>query len=509
MPDYSVVLTKQDGIESPRGWEMTTRFRVGCQYAPTASKLITPEFQKALPLSEQQLDALEGWVKSPLLERNPRLVEETLTPQQYQRAVELTLQSVQQGDGPIGPFGYVDVVDGLKLTNEQIGQLQAIATKESYAWTKAADRSRMAAATQQKLSAILTEAQSAELQRLLGEPYDGPLLFGALQEQAARARFPSMIGRMNIPLATLAHRYLSEPSVRDDLELSPEQVRQIEQQPGLRAKTLTGRQQQRLNEIGLQLTLRESGVQNVLHYKDVADPLTLNEDQIRRIEQILRDESRARSGRDATKVKEVYLETEQRIVQEVLNADQQVEWKKLFGEPFEGTLRDRNASRAPAPVQRADVGQLSLAALSTRYLAAPSVQQELQLRDDQVRRLQPQFANTQILSSGLSPEQLARLRQIHLQLEQRRAGPVEPLRYREVAEALHLSEKQQASIRALLEETAAARGTLAEMLIFRDRIDRQLRAALSSEQQAALERLLGEPFDGDVPATIPVGAPSP
>src|SRR5262249_40432767 len=84
----------------PRG--CTVQFGVGRFTAPPSGMVESAEFQKALSLSDEQIEK----IKSPEKVFAEVVPDGILSPEQYQRATELSLQAAQQMYGPIGPFRY-------------------------------------------------------------------------------------------------------------------------------------------------------------------------------------------------------------------------------------------------------------------------------------------------------------------------------------------------------------------------------------------------------------------
>jgi hypothetical protein len=341
-----------------------------------------------------------------------------------------------------------------------------------------------------RLTALLTAEQRTRMTELLGAPFRFEIPAPrALDRPANVPNLPAprpVVGTFQFDLSKLALARLAEPSVQEELQLSEEQIREIRKVGVSRAvesHPLLELQQRRLRQIDLRIRQRESGPRGILYYSEVVDELKLSEGQREQIETILRNGVIAALRQDPHQASQ---QLEQQILQQVFTAEQQETWRRLLGTPFDGELTDRFA--------------LPLDAVIAASLKISSVAKELILTDEQVEQANQPATERKPLSELLTKEQLTRLREIHLQIDQRRLGPATILRYGEVADALKLSNEQRAKIRAIRRP-----GSFSERLSLEDQAtaarlaDEQFLEVLSPDQQATWKDLLGEPFQGEVP----------
>ncbi len=159
-----------------------------------------------------------------------------------------------------------------------------------------------------------------------------------------------------------------------------------------------------------------------------------------------------------------------------------------------------------------------------------SVQEELKLTDDQVKKIKELSdkqresfrglrdlsqeerrkkmtentkANEKAVAEILKPAQVKRVKQISLQ--QRGAGA---LRDAEVAKSLNLTDEQKDKLKTIQEETRAVRGTgqrgdrseeaQKKRAEARKATNEKLMGVLTAEQKTKLKELMGEPFKGEI-----------
>ena len=172
-------------------------------------------------------------------------------------------------------------------------------------------------------------------------------------------------------------------------------------------------------------------------------------------------------------------------------------------------------------------------------LAVPSVQQELKLTDEQVRKIQERgqrafqgFQGFQglsreeiqarmeemrketekFLSETLTTDQQKRLREIALQVAIRNFGMVAALSNPETAQKLGITEDQREDLRRLAEDARRFRQELGlqgfqppseeqrqKLEDFRKSQDEKARKLLTADQQAKLKELTGAEFKGEIP----------
>jgi hypothetical protein len=510
--------------------------------------LRNPSIQKELKLSDEQRRRVEEVSREVLRpDRNDASKSEDratprddsvsvdarllkiLSPEQASRFRQIVWQQQQVMNGLTPVFRDPEFVGPLNLTPEQTAQVQVIDaefTKLTEARTKIFESNRPGGyadpearnrsieairkiqafrnSSEIRLTALLTAEQRTRMQERLGTrfrpDFTSPSALRRPDRDPSPARGPvrPTIGTLHSSVSTSSLHRLAEPSVQEDLQLSPEQVREIRRVGVYRAvesQPLSEAQQLRLRQIYLQLRQRASGPGGILLYSEVVEVLKLSDGQREQIEAILHNAVLATLRRESHLVNQ---ETEQQVLQQVLTAEQQEAWKGLLGEPFEGDVTDRSA--------------VPLDVVMAASLRIPSVQTELRLTDTQAKQA-IQHANQPLterkpLSEFLTSGQLMRLREIHLQIEQRRTGPAAILWYGEVYDPLKLSIEQRAKIRGIRrfagselspEDRATAARLAAEL--FTD--------ALTADQRAILKTLLGEPFSGEIPEPAWLLAPRP
>jgi hypothetical protein len=262
-----------------------------------------------------------------------KAVGDILSADQLKRFKQLVLQ---QAPGR-GIAGYTDVVDGLKLTDEQ---------KQEFSDGEPPDT-------------VLTRDQQAKWKEMLGEPFKGTLT------QA----LPAGVSGFRVPPPVV--RYLEQSSVQDELKLSDEQRRQVKDLTPLWQKAanepdamkvvakavtdmLKPEQERRLRQIMLQQAPK--GIPGaVLAAEGVADKLSLTADQQQQIKAIKENDARVRAlinndnalnprepGRLTLSVPVATHNALARVTDDklfgLLTEDQKAKLKELLGEPFKGDL---------------------------------------------------------------------------------------------------------------------------------------------------------------------------
>jgi Spy/CpxP family protein refolding chaperone len=156
-------------------------------------------------------------------------------------------------------------------------------------------------------------------------------------------------------------------------------------------------------------------------------------------------------------------------------------------------------------------------------LQAKSVQEELKLSGDQVKKItelaekqrsamkdvpreerrakreELAKANNKAIGEILKPEQLKRVKQIALQQQ----GVMALTFNEEVAKALKISEDQKDKIREIQskmrEEMRGAFGDQEKMQKLRKQMSEKVMGVLTAEQKTKLKEMQGEPFKGEIP----------
>jgi hypothetical protein len=273
-----------------------------------------------------------------------KAVGDILSADQLKRFKQLVLQRAPA----TGVARYTDVIDGLKLTDEQKQELSDGESPDT----------------------VLTRDQQARLKEMQGEPFKGTLT------RALPAGLPPF--RVTPPVVY----YLEQPSVQDDLKLSDEQRRQVKGLAPLWQKAanepdamkvvakavtdmLKPEQERRLRQIMLQQAPK--GIPGaVLAMEGVADKLSLTADQQQQIKAIKENDAKVRAlinndnalnprepGRLTLGVPVAMYNALARVTDDklfgLLTEDQKAKLKELLGEPFKGELGTRFGSRDLSP----------------------------------------------------------------------------------------------------------------------------------------------------------------
>lgn len=309
-------------------------------------------------------------------------------------------------------------------------------------------------------------------------------------------------------------------------DISPKEVDEqaaalrIETDQGI-AATLAPNQLKRLRQIVFQDAHRGRHIEQLYRSPDVAAALAITEEQAKQI-----DAAREWYLVEATKAfdaGESYAATSKRVLDlaqarrdkgaAVLTTEQGAKLKALMGEPFVGSFLSDTArkgsrfgegdSPAAAQFREAIFGQYSTE--FTQLTANKSIQQELKLTAEQINRCyeardkvpsttagrDPSSAKTYAdrskfieteLGKILTNDQAARFRQIMMQAREqaplgfeKTTAVVSAVAYPGAAEAVKLTPEQRKALLA---------GALAKEV-------------LTAEQKTLLERLMGEPFQGE------------
>jgi Spy/CpxP family protein refolding chaperone len=408
----------------------------------------------------------------------------------------------------------------LKLTEEQSSQLGSLERKlfeerrkldRSDRDAYAAKNRELVASSDQDVEKLLTPEQNAKLKELLGPPFTGELRWGpgvaGFGSRDASDRSPRSFEVGSV--ARSPWSYLRYPDVQKDLKLTDEQREKLPnlgQLVGVRAeeaqKVLTADQAARLWQVQLHIRQKRSGPAYIFRYRDVAEALKLSDEQKKALAALASGGFGGGTGRTVDQV--------QQQIAEILVDDQEAKLKNLLGPAFEGEVPQGGFSTASTTDRSSrvrpefEVGSTAQAPPGG-WLRYPAVREELKLTDEQAQKVNALLERVRTVPSGslaelLTPEQLARLREVQLQLVARRLGSAYLFRYREVAEPLALSEEQKEKIKQLARANNQFRISAETVAQIRS----QLNEILTADQRAALEKLLGKPFEGELGSGNPL-----
>jgi Spy/CpxP family protein refolding chaperone len=357
---------------------------------------------------------------------------------------------------------------------------------------------------------------------------------------------------------------LTQKSVQEELKLSEDQVKKVteldqKQREAFRDFRDLSREerQQKMQEMAKandkaigeilkedqlkrvkQISLQQQGAR-ALGTPEVADALKLTDEQKDKVKGIQEESAKEfrelfQGGGDRDEVRKkmeaLRKSTEEKLMG-VLTDDQKTKWKELQGEPFKGEIRRPGFGGGPGggPLVGPPPGAFGGGKLF--LLTQKSVQEELKLSDDQVKKvaelgekqrdafqglrnlgrdeLRKKFEEMtkdtdKAIADTLKEDQLKRFNQIALQQQGTRA-----LGDPEVADALKLSPEQKDKVKAVQEEARREFGALFQgggdpaegrkkMEELRKATDEKLMNVLTDEQKAKWKELQGEPFKGEI-----------
>ena len=383
------------------------------------------------------------------------------------------------------------------------------------------------------------------------------LVLGLSLSALARGQFAT--GRSDSTSQRLG--YLLSSDLQKELQLTADQIQRIEEArrrysgdrggPGAAGEsparekaaqdaidaTLSADQARRFRQILLQQQARSSPIAAYQDREFVA-ALGLSAEQTTQLQAILDEYGKqSQSYRDA--VREVFpnapqLPTEEQrqkvseLVEKntqsrkaaearllsLLTADQQAKSKELLGAPYQGRLSDSrgfgnggDGGRFGEASSRLD----NRPAPEMRFLLEPRFHDELKLSPGQAERVKRAAAaappDRVELAKIFSAEQLGRARELTLQYTRQANGPLGPLNYTFVIEALAPTVDQKRKLQTLGNEMSPSYSSLTrrraeDTQAERAELDRQSRerlaAILTPQQQETLSGLFGKPFDGNL-----------
>jgi hypothetical protein len=305
-----------------------------------------------------------------------------------------------------------------------------------------------------------------------------------------------------------------QAAVRAAAEAAPEELQAAldEANAGLK-KALNADQIKRLRQIVTQRAVHQSGM--VAYFQGGAGKALLapNADQEKRFEAaaatttaalkkaILADES---ADKITSLVATIRQEHEKKLL-DALTPAQQTKWKEAVGVAF----KDTPVRQPVGPGFFPEMG--TLIPRTYPLVSEPVIQKALKLTDDQVKKLPERPPTKASLTGVLTAEQMTRLEQLTFQQGAQTAGQPYLLRYTVVTETLALTDEQKKDVEPLFHN--AQNNALTTLLNRRwnytaaqAKADAEaLAKILTPAQQGKLKALLGEPFEGILPALRPFG----
>jgi hypothetical protein len=477
---------------------------------------------------------------------------------QIQRLRQIMLQNQLKTQGFATVLSSTAVEQQLGLSQDQVTKSDAVLKKHADEFRKLVlsgdeyekilPKVEVSRTTRDKdLLAVLDEKQQGKWKEMQGEAFAGQLprfsTFGGFTTPGGGAR-PGGGGQPATPRGTTSSlynsllSYLTEKGIQEDLKLSAEQLKKINDyiekyrtNPDATAERIkvireimTPEQFKRYEQVLFQLYERR-GLASALRLQEIAQQLKLTDEQ----------KTKLANNEEPAKV---------------LTADQTAKLKELRGEPFKGELSAAAAAGRPSLPGTSAGGtprpggttRPPAAPVHLRYLQDEGVRKDLQLTEDQVKGVQTVEDKRQTLFKDygtlpraeqtakrtevnaavekqiaelLKPEQAKRLKQLELQQQTSTPFGATFLLAPDIAQALKLTQEQQDKMKAI-----QANATKVENLIQSERLvslgtDRttptlttefrkvtqdKLTNLFTTEQKAAWKDLLGKPFEGRLPA---------
>lgn len=523
----------------------STAARLLVESLPTGY-LLSSDLQKELQLTADQIQRLEQarrqysagrWGPGAIDGRAARVkaaqdaIDATLSADQVRRFRQILLQQ-QARSSPIAGYRDREFVAELGLSAEQTTQLQAILDeygKQSQSYRDAlsevsSDASRLPTeeqrqkaseladkntqfrkAVEAKLQSLLTADQQAKSKELLGAPYQGRLIGN--RDGGEFGGSSSRLGNLSAPET----RFLLEPRFHDELKLSPDQAERLKRAAAVAppdrvelVKIFSADQLGRARELTLQYAVQANGPLGPLNYAFVMEALAPTVDQKRKLQTLGNEMSssytnlRRRRAED-TQAERAELDRQCRErLAAILTAEQQEKLNGMIGKPFDGNLEP------PSWSFTFTAGLGSNADDVLPYFRHPQFHAELKLSPEQVKQTWqlPNRGSVALaeLEKTFSAAQLRRANELALQATRQRMGPAGPLGIQSVVEALALSNEQLATLKTLVGEalTQRMRGIQSSTADLDRQCEERIAAVLTSEQQAKLKALLGEPYQGQL-----------
>ena len=451
---------------------------------------------------------------------NEKVLAEILQPEQLTRFKQVVLQvyTVNRIYSIFGSVGrLVEVNEGLQLTKEQKARL----------------------VQGEALANMLNDKQQAKWKEMTGKPFEGATAPVTPTTGPRTAITPVYLSVSGLLFTT------SKP-LQEELKLTEDQSKRLNE---LRA-TSTARTRE-ITQLGRRSPEAEKQDAQQAADNDKALAEILKPEQLARFKQImlqvyaklaLSAPGFAILGRIVEVSEGLKLTKEQKdrlagqeALTTVLDEAQQAKWKEMLGKPFE-PLPSPLGQRVGGPTARTT----ALANVMLQHLGVQSVQEDLKLSSDQLKKLPELTQKWTDLSKDLngagggsrtSPEertkklaeartafnkeiaglldakQLARLHQIGLQQTQKN-GTTTLLAAAAVRKELELTEDQSKKLAELNFDAASTRTSLIRELgradsvkalaDFNALVDKKLNAVLTPAQHDKLKALLGEPFKGEL-----------
>jgi hypothetical protein len=367
-------------------------------YPLLATLLSSDEVRKELRLTDEQQQRFPPATDNP--EDGPiliRLALQLLSQEQRQRFQQLVLQSARRLASPSVVFEFREVADMLGLSEAQRVALAKLYQAERRSiWhsllpaveANAELRPALDQTSSHRLAEILTAAQKEQLERLVGDPLEGPLPadaqgLGREIRTSLRSRVAPSVGYLTM----LPENYLESGAVHRELQLSYSQLTGKSRPPGNTRRatprrtlftypatladpavdsaggllhSLTPAQDKRYFRIVLQASVRSDGPAAVFRYRRTVEALSLTPEQEQKLLQVLWHDTRRYLATSRAELAERLPELDRQTTTEftqILDADQRQRLTNLLDDTAAGV--DAGADSAvPAPPQRAiDAGR--------------------------------------------------------------------------------------------------------------------------------------------------------
>ncbi len=319
---------------------------------------------KVAPERVQQEVLLGG--DAPELLRCVKKLAEWLTPAQIARLRQLSLQVARLRSGPAAVFEFREVVDVLQLAEEQRSNLAQLVQRELNSnrhdlvlaiEPDLVQRRALEKDLADRLDGLLTAEQRQRLSGMLGEPHRGPLSLAAIERAlqprlSMRARTTTELGRQPVT----DPGFMTMAPVHVELKLSDEQRQAVgygrlfAQDRDKLNEILSDGQRQRYNEILLQAQARRDGPAAVFHCRLVIEELLPNEEQRRRLLEIVQEDTRAYLRISREKLAEMLNDLDTATsakLEAVLTDTQREKLARLLGEPADCLDQPPRPARFP------------------------------------------------------------------------------------------------------------------------------------------------------------------
>lgn len=289
-----------------------------------------------------------------------------LKPAQLARLHQLVLQVACLRSGPAAVFEFREVIDVLQLAEEQRSKLAPLVERElnssRHELVLAVEpdpvpRRVLEKGLSDRLDGLLNAEQRQRLSGMLGDPHRGSLSLAAIESallprMSLRARTTTELGQqppINSLLMTMA-------AIHDELKLSDEQRQAIGngrafvQNPDKFHEILDATQRQRFQEISLQAEAQRDGPAAIFRSRIVIAELMPNEEQRRRLLELIQEDTRAYLRIPREKLAETLNDLDTATsakLEAVLTDAQREKLARLLGEPANCLDQPPRAARFP------------------------------------------------------------------------------------------------------------------------------------------------------------------